>query len=149
MTTLQEATLALFTGDAAMVALATGGIYDAETLGRTELTLDDIRVSGSPTINPALFVRWSTEAPFSAVILKARSVFVELYCYQDGGYDITRQMRNRAYELMHQQNVIFDEPSSDYLYAYVWAGDLTGKDDDSLQGASMERSRFEGHLIKE
>lgn len=149
MTTLQEATLALFTGDPAMVALATGGIYDSDTLGRDNLELDDIRSPGTPTVDPALFIRWSTEAPFSAVVLEARSIFVELYFYQDSGYTITRQMRDRAYRLMQQQTVIFDDPASDYLYAWVWSGDLTNKDDETLEGASMERSRFEGHLVKE
>jgi hypothetical protein len=130
------------------MALATGGVHDAESLGRNNLELDDI-TDGSPVVKPALFIRWSTEAPYSSSVLKARSVFVELYFFQDQGYDVTVQMRHRAFELLHQQRVSFDDPEGDYLYAFRWAGDLTNMDDESLQGASMERSRYEGHLTKE
>lgn len=148
MTTLREATRALFTGDVTFMALATGGVHDADSLGRNWLELDDITGS-TPVIRPALFIRWTTEAPYSIRVLKARSLFVELYFFQDQGYTVTAQMRDRAYVLMEQQRVSFNEPAGSYLYAFRWAGDLVQSNDETLQGASMERSRFEGHLIKE
>lgn len=148
MTTLREATRALFLADGTFMALATGGVHDSDSLGRNNLELGDL-TAGSPVVKPAMFLRWRSEVPLSLVVLKARSIFVELYFYQDQGYTVTAQMRQRAFELLHQHGVSFDEPSGDYLYNFTWAGDLTDMDDESLQGASMERSRYQGFLVKE
>jgi len=149
MTTLRTATKALFTADTAFMALATGGVHDADSLGRDWLEIADITSGSSPVIKPALFIRWTTEAPFDASVLNARSLFVELYFIQDQGYTITAQMRHRAWQLLHQKRASIDSPAGEYLYAFVWAGDLVQQSDESLQGAAMERSRYEGHLIKE
>jgi len=147
-TTLHQAVKTLLSGDATLAALATGGIHDPDSLGRPGLELADL-CAGTPVIHPAVFIRWTTEAPFSAVILKARSVFAEVYFYQDQGYDTIRQMRERVFALLHQKRVpTMDAPAGDYLYAFVWAGDVLQQSDDSLGGASMERSRYEGHLIR-
>jgi len=145
VTTLREAVKTLFEGDATFMALATGGVHDADSLGRQQLELNDI-TAGTPIVQPALFIRWTGEVPFSASVLEARSVFCELYFFDDSSYDTIRQMRERAYTLLHQQTVTFDEPSSDYLYAFRWVGDVLEQTDDTLAGAFMERSRYEGHL---
>lgn len=146
-TTLHQAVKALLSGDVTLAALATGGIHDADSLGRNGLELADL-CAGTPVIKPAVFIRWTTEAPFSAAVLKARSIFLELWFYQDQGYETIRQMRERAFALLHQKRVTMDTPAGDYLYALVWAGDVLQQSDDSLGGASFERSRYEGHLIR-
>jgi hypothetical protein len=148
MTTLRQATRALFTGDVTFMALATGGVHDVDSLGRMELELADI-TSGSPIVLPSLFIRWTTEAPFSLRVLEARSIFFNLFFFDHSNYTVIEQLRHRAYQLLHQQRVTFDEPSGDYLYAFVWAGDVCQSSDESLQGARMERARYEGHLVKE
>lgn len=148
-TTLAAAVRALFTGDAAFATLATGGVHDAESLGRQGLELKDVQSGSSPLAQPALFIRWTTEAPYSGLALQARQVFCELYFYQHAGYDTIRQMRQRAFELLHQQRVSFDDPSGDYLFAFYWAGDVKEQVDDSLAGASFERSRYEGILTRD
>jgi hypothetical protein len=148
MTTLNAALRALFTGDATFMALATGGVHDPETLGRQELEIDDIRQPGTPLINPALFIRWTTDAPFGEAVVNAHRHFVELYFFQDTGYAVTASMRQRAYALLHRQRVTFDEPASDYVFEFRWAGDIVQQQDESLGGASMERSRYYANSIR-
>lgn len=146
MTTLYAATHTLLTNDATLAALATGGVHDVQSLGRQELELADI-TAGTPLVKPAVFLRWTTETEFVRVI-NARRVYLDIYVYQDTGYLVTAQMRDRIFTLLHQQRVTFTEPAGDYLYAFVWAGDVVQQQDDTLGGASMERSRYEGHLTK-
>lgn len=145
-TTLRQALRAKFTGDAAFMTLASGGVHDGDSLGRRELTLDDL-TAGTPVVKPALLIRWTTETSMISII-GARELAVELYFYQHSGYDTIRQMRERAYALLDRNNVVFDTPSSDWLYEWRWAGDVLEQQDDTLGGASMERSRFMGYLTR-
>lgn len=147
-TTLAAAVKALFNGDTTFKALATF-IYDAEALGRPGLELQDVQSAGVPLVQPTLYIRWTTEAPYSGLALQARQVFCELYFYQHAGYDTIRKMRQRAFELLHQQRVSFNDPGGDYLFAFYWAGDVREQVDDSLAGASFERSRYEGILTRD
>lgn len=147
MTTLHEAVLDLFENDATFAALATGGVFDVDTLGRQELELGDI-TSGTPIVQPALLIRWTTDAPWGPDSLNGHRPFVELYFYQDTGYTTTEAMRQRAYELLDRQRVTFNEPASDYVFEFRWAGDVIQQQDDSLGGASMERSRFYANSIR-
>ncbi len=148
MTTLQAATRALLTGDTTLAALATGGIHDPESLGRQELELKDVTASGSPLVKPAVFLRWTTQDPMSATALRAVRGFVEAYFYQDTGYATIQQMRQRVWQLLDQQRVTVTEPSGVRHCAFVWAGDVIEQQDDSLGGASMERSRYEVHYTR-
>lgn len=147
MTTLNTAFRAVFTGDTAFMALATAGVFDPETLGRQELELDDL-TNGTPIVQPALFIRWTTDAPFAAEVLNAHRPFVELYFFQDTGYITTAAMRARAYALLHRKRVVFNDPANDFVFEFRWAGDILQQQDESLSGASMERSRYYANSIR-
>jgi hypothetical protein len=142
MTTLREAVKNVLKTDATLLALATGGIYDAEDVGRKGLTIETIRGSGV-AINPAIFLRWTTENRLNPDVLRVQQAFVQIYFYQDVGFDICRQMRQRVLTLLHQQSVAFDEPSGWYCFALVWVGDVLEQYDDQLGGAHYERSRYQ------
>jgi len=147
VTTLRAAVLARLAGDATLAALATGGIYDAEALGRPGLELADV-TAGTPVVQPCVFVRWTTEDPFGAAAINAVRTFAEIYVYQDTGYATCQALRERVWALLHQQRVAIDEPAGWRCAAIIWAGDVTESVDESLGGASMERSRYEVHLTR-
>lgn len=143
MTTLRAAVKALLQADTTLTTLATGGIYDGEDVGRQGLTIDMIREEGEVAISPAIFLRWTTENRLDPDCLHVQQAFLQIYFYQDYGFDICRQMRQRAFTLLHQQTVPFDEPSGWFIFAMVWVGDVLEQYDDQLGGAHFERSRYQ------
>lgn len=147
-TTLKQALKARLSGDATLAAIAMGGVHDPESLGRQELELKDITAINSPLIKPAVFIRWTTEDPFDVPAINAVRAFVEIYFFQDKGYASCQSMRERVWLLLHQQRVSFDAPAGWHLGVFIWAGDVLQMQDDSLGGASMERSRYEVHLTR-
>jgi hypothetical protein len=147
-TTLKQALKTLLSGDATLIALATGGVHDPDSLGRQELELKDVTATNSPLVRPAVFIRWTTEDPMDVAVINAVRAFVEIYFYQDAGYATCQQMRERTWSLLHQKRVTFDYPTGWRMTAFIWAGDVIHMQDDSLGGASMERSRYEVHLTR-
>lgn len=150
MTTVQQALKTALSGDVTLAALATGGIHDLASLGRQQLEITDL-TSGTPIIRPAVLIRWTTQTPFSAAVLKARRGFVELYYYDDSanGYATIRSMRERVFALLHRQTVTITEPTNDYVWRFSWAGVVEEQTDESLGGAAMERDRYEYFVTKE
>jgi hypothetical protein len=147
-TTLKQALKTLLSGDATLAALATGGVHDPDSLGRQELELKDICATNSPLARPAVFIRWTTEDPFDVTAINAVRAFVEIYFFQDKGYATCQQMREQTWTLLHQKRLTFDYPAGWHLGVFIWAGDVLQMQDDSLGGASMERSRYEVHLTR-
>lgn len=149
MTTIREAVRAVLTGDATLVALATGGIHDDDSLdNRNGLTPQALQAAGSPLIRPGIYIGWTTSDPFGVhdATLHAERGFLEVYFYQHEGYDVITTMRDRVKRLLHQQRVNFDTPANQYNHAILWAGDVLNMKDEEMAGASMERSRFEVHI---
>jgi len=148
MTTKTAAITALLAADATLKALATGGVFDLNALDRQGLELEDI-TAGAPLVQPAIAVRLSGETPYSGLAVSAAQITVELYFYQHAGYATCEAMRARCYALLHRQRVASTEPAGEWLFQLQWAGDITGQNDESLGGASMERSRYIGYLTKQ
>lgn len=152
MTTLKAATKAYLQADATLSALATGGIFDTQDVGRRGLTLDNLRTGASVAISPAIFLRWTTSTRVPYEPLKAREEFVHIFFYQDVGHDVCEQMRNRVYELLNQktgQNVPFDEPPNQYVNAFIWTDDLREKWDEGMNDTPFERSRYQVDIVRE
>lgn len=148
MAELQAATLSALVADATLSALATGGVYDAQTLGRKELEISDLQVGTNPMIQPAVFIRWTTETPMPPDVIEVYDAYCEIFFYQHEGYDIIRQMRARVYELLHRNRVTIDGPGPAYHFGFNWAGSVLESEDESLAGASMERDRYQSDLIR-
>lgn len=149
MTTLRQAVLSRLTGDATLVALATGGIDDDDSLNNQHgLTLEDITSPTSPIIQPAVFVEWVSADPFGVhdKTLHAERLFLVVYFWQDTGYGTISAMKDRVKRLLHQQRVSYDTPANQYCYAMLWVGDVLDQKDPEMGGASLEWSRFEVHI---
>lgn len=141
MASLQEALRALLAGDSALAAIAMGGVYDADTAGRDGLKLSDIQNADS-TIKPAIFIRWTNTTPLGVYRAGTFEAFADVYFYEEIGYQNTQSMRNRAYQLLNRKKFSITQPTGWYVYGAIWTGDLTQQNDDSLAGASMERSSY-------
>ncbi len=149
MTTIRAAVRARLTGDATLVALATGGIHDEDSLNNENgLTPEALQTTNSPIIRPGIYIGWTTSDPFGVndATLHAERAFLEVYYYQQVGYATITAMRDRVKVLLHQQRVTFDEPANQYCNAMIWAGDVLNQKDEEMAGASMERSRYEVHI---
>lgn len=144
MTTIREAIVEVLDDDATLAALATGGIYQVSTVGREGLTRKMLLGSGV-AINPAVYVVWSTDVPYQQDnrLLRGQNLFFYVYFYQDTGYDVCKQMRERVKALLEYQPVQYDDPADEHMHDLFWRGDMVGEIDESLGDASMERSRYQ------
>ncbi len=149
MADLAGATKAYLKADSTLTAIvAADKILDAEDVGREGLKVEHIKQIGTPLVGPAIYINWTTEAPYQATMLDAVQAFVEIYFYQHSKYGIIKDMKRRVWELLHQQRVVIDDPGADYVYAFIWRGDVVQMKDPELNGCSMERSRYEIHYLR-
>ena len=147
MTTMQEAVKNVLINDSAFAALASGGIFDYNNVGRDGMTRKELTTPNQNAMNPGVYISWATDGPLGQAqkSIGAHSIFFDMYCYQDAGYDVTTAMRKRALALLNYQPVVFDDPATEIMRDMIWAGgDVTGqRDDDSMDGAAMERSSYQ------
>lgn len=145
MATMKEAVRAVLTGDATLMALATGGVHDHDTVGRRGLTRETLMTAGVVAIKPAIYINWTTEAPFGVrqATLQAERLFFEVYFYQDSGYATIVSMRKRVKALLNYQPTQYNSPANEWMHDIRWAGDLLEMKDEELGGVSMERTRYE------
>ncbi len=145
MTTMQEAIRLALADDVAFAALASGGVFDGETVGRRGMTRKLLTTDDVVRMQPGVYLTWVTNDPMGQAqqTIGAQNYFFDLYCYQDSGYLITGAMRKRAYEILNYTPVEFDDPADEIMRDIVWAGDVTGQRDDDMGGAAMERSSYQ------
>ena len=142
---MMEAVRAVLTGDDTLMALATGGVHDGDTLGRRGLTREDLAVDGQVQINPGIKITWTTENPFGVrqETLQAERLFFAVYFYQHSGYATIGSMRRRVRALLEYEPVQYDDPANKWMHDILWRGDLLEMKDDELGGVSMENTRYE------
>lgn len=114
MSSIEDAIVTQLETDATLVGLATGGIYTYEDLKR--LGLNQARLPAafdtSGRLNPLIIVKARDANRITGVVSNAAQTasymqIVEIWFYDDGdsGYDITENMRNRAFDLLHGQRL--------------------------------------------
>lgn len=142
MSSLHQAIYDRLSSDSTLASLATGGVHDAESVGRRGLTRAALAGSSTVPIEPALYLHWPTAVPMGGgeVGLQVERVFLEVYAYQDRGYTATGAMRERVMALLHRQQVTLDDG---WCFLILWRGDVCQQHDEALGGVSMERSRYE------
>lgn len=151
MATLKETALALLNDDTALVAVFTGGFFDADSLPNDGLTLDTIpKEANGVTIKPSGVLRWRAANPMRGPNYAARR-FVEIYLYDDvshGREKIAYAMR-RIWELLHQKYI--SGTSNEGFAYFVWVGDLDetpNEDRDDVLMANMGRSRYQVDMTR-
>ncbi len=153
MTSLGQAVRLKLEGDATLAALATGGIWDhdeieAQDLGRDGLTLAVV-TAGTPVVKPCLYLNLSSNSPIYPVKARGKQWLLDVYGYDHQRYTTIRAMQDRAYTLLHQTRVDFNEPAGWYCREIVYAGQIINEwQDPSLGNACMSLTRYRIFVIE-
>jgi len=155
MADIYAATKALLAADATLTDITDfNGVIDDDDVGKEGLSRSDLQSGSTPRIVPTIYLNWTTSAPISRApqVMKGASSgvqgvseFLEVYFYENKGYSTIETMRRRVWVLLNQQRVSID---TDYLYNFIWRGDVKRRKDERLGDIPMERSRFEGVMIR-
>lgn len=105
------AVLAVLQGDTTLTDAATGGIHDWEdSLGLSRRNTPSAFVTATGVIKPCIVVRSVDEIPDgmladdAAQMVSVREM-VQLWFYQDRGFDVIDTMKSRAYTLLHAKRL--------------------------------------------
>ncbi len=141
MSTLSAAK-AILEADATLLATATGGVWDFDETGRLGLsrTVTPAAFDSNGRIKPCVLLKLRSSTPDSHLRDDAGQYsstvdMLEVWFYQDAGYDSIETMRNRVYALLHAKQLTG-------AFAVHWAGDVRGQRDVELD-ASVERSQYQ------
>jgi hypothetical protein len=113
MSTTLSSAKAILEADSALLALATGGVYDFDETGRLGINRTNAATSSaysSGIIQPCLLLKLRSSVPFGGVaddsqrIVSARDM-LEVWAYQDNGYSTIKSMLDRVYTLLQGQRV--------------------------------------------
>lgn len=111
MATLHNAFKAVLTSDSTLMALLTGGIFDAAVLDYTgEGASQAPRQSDGVTLKPHAVIRWGAGTPNGSSYKVAGEVeSVEVYVYQDTGYDVIESAILRMRTLLGDRYLTTDD----------------------------------------
>lgn len=139
MVTLRAALMAHLSSDSRLTALLTGGILDADALpmdgggaGSLPLAADGV------SVKPFAVVRWRGSAPKEIPWATERRT-VEIYVYQERGYDIIEQAKRRIKALLIRQMVKADDAA---ICMFHWVQDTGEFPAPELGNLACEMSRF-------
>ncbi|RMH11465.1 MAG: hypothetical protein D6698_16325 [Gammaproteobacteria bacterium] len=137
---------AVLSDDTTINAIATGGIHDRYSVGRNGLQRRHMADSDAAPVHPAVYLGWSNRVPFGdqQKILGADRLFVDVYFYQDSGYDIILTLRERVRTVLEYNPVAVDGA---WMADIFWRGDILGQFDDGLR-CCVERSTYEILLVR-
>lgn len=125
--------------EAAAGTTLTGGMYSAEEMDRGNVTLDTVLRDTNGRILPFGVLRWRGDIPGGGLHDSGRR-FLEVWLYEDSGYDNIRAARRAIRKALHRQYFTTDGESS---AMGRWVGDLGELTADELGGASMDRVRIQ------
>lgn len=133
--------------DGALVALATGGIYDYAETGPNGIsrTTTPTAFDSNELIEPTILLKSRGSTPDLALTdegtqyLSTREA-LEIWFYEDTGYANIEAMRDRVYTLLHAVQLVG-------TFMALWAGDVRNQRDTDLD-ANVERSEFTVHTFK-
>ena len=127
--------------DAALLATATGGVWDFDETGRLGLsrTLTGGAFDGNGILKPCVLLKLRSSTPDSILADDATKYvsvreLLEVWFYQDTGYTSIETMRNRVYALLHSVQL-------SGTFQCRWRGDVRGQRDTDID-ASVERSDY-------
>lgn len=144
MTTLAATVKAIPEGDSTILAILTGGIYDAAELDRDGLTIRDMETARDATgrLKPCAVIRWRGSAPYGGMgTFIAERGACEIYYYQDQGYSQIEAAKARMKTLLHRKWIA----SADYesLAWLNWVFDRGEFIAEELGNCPADMSRFE------
>lgn len=115
--------------DAPLAAILTGGVFDASELPQDGGGMSSFgRTADGITLKPMLVIRFRASNQFSASLINAERGTLELYFYQDVGYDQIELALTRTKALInHVFLTAADRAIAHLEYAYT-SGDLMAEE---------------------
>jgi hypothetical protein len=101
---------AILEADTSLNAILTGGIYDFEETDRRGITFQNTPAAfNGPLINPCAIIHARRELPLSSIKDEAAQVTavsqaIEIWIYQEAGYDAIELAMQRIYTLLQDKN---------------------------------------------
>ena len=128
--------------DASLGALLTGGIFDAEELDYTgESASSAPREADGVTLKPHAVIRWGSGSPSgNAYKVAGELETVEVYVYQDTGYDVIERAILRMRTVLGDQYLAADDRALAHVSKQPFKGPQTV--DDALEMAACQFVRF-------
>jgi len=134
---LREDIQTTLAADATLAALLTGGIYAGTTISRqgTPEAFD-----ANSELLPSALVSVETESPNGPYVTSSR-LFLTVRFYQDGGYDVIDDARERVFALLNAQKV------GTNVWEILHTDDVLDQADPGL-GCSLTVSRYVIHRLR-
>lgn len=132
-----SAIVGLLQGDATLVGLLPGGIYDGQTVMEVARQTTPGAFDANSELRPCGIVKAETATPWGPHAHSGR-LFVQVFFYERLGYAAVEAARERVYALLHRVQVT---PGTGGCYEIRHGGDVLGQEEPGL-GAAMAVSRF-------
>lgn len=129
MAVFREVLKTTLTSDAALMLILTGGVQDASTQpqdggGASSLPTE----SNGVTVKPFASIRFGSSRMAGVQKINAQAGSVELYFYQDTGYDKIEQAITRALALLNDQYLSADDRALAHLSQPFISGDTMAEE---------------------
>lgn len=131
-----DVVVATLQGDATLMALLTGGLYDGQTVSEISRQMTPAAFDAWQEVQPCAIVKAESATPWGPLHHSGRVYFV-VWLYQRGGSGVIEQARNRIYALLHRQQL----STTAGIFEIAHANDILGIDEEALS-AQGQASRF-------
>jgi hypothetical protein len=137
MAVLTDATRQLLEADATLMALATGGVWDASEFDQNGLPVDSV-TDDRGRMKPTIVLRWRGTTPAEIVGFSERG-YMEAYFYDDTGQTVIRQMMARVKLDLHLQRVTATGTGANL---FMWVDDFGEYVAEEMSKAAANMSRY-------
>jgi hypothetical protein len=144
---MKSTILTRLTGDATLMALLTGGVYDDSSLPNTGLTIQYLRnqnkLSAEGLFLPFAVLRWGGERASNR--FTTRKVRLDIYIYEQNGMTTVDGAALRIETLLHRWN----SPNGTYqnIIDIVFEDALTPPPDPDLGNANFKVARYQVQFV--
>lgn len=109
MAILRDAIYNALIADSALMAILTGGVFDANHLGREGLKPDAVRDTTTQRIKPLIVIRWQGEIDMQPEVFDSELVLATVWYYEDRGFTNIQAAKRRVKKLIHNQYFSADD----------------------------------------
>jgi hypothetical protein len=145
--TIRGDVLATLDDDATLMAILTGGMYDAGLLPADGLTPTSAPAAfNGARVKPCGLIRWRNVGE-TAIVGSSRRRFFQIFFYQVAGQTQIEAAQSRCRVLLHHKKQF--KTSGGQVYYTRWVGDVNDLIAEELDGAAMGYSDFYADFLEE
>lgn len=139
MADLRTATRNLLVADTDLMAILTGGVFDARQLPQNGMTVDNLpHAANGITVLPFIVIRFRNSTG-KEIIRKTERRFCEFFIYEHRGYQNIEQAKRRLKTLLDGKQVRADDAG---ICMFHWVTDIGEVPNDQLGFIPCELSRY-------